>query len=141
MFIAFLMERMRVCGANYSLRAHARPNREELAAACYLAHRLSKNIYVTVNVFARESDLPSLPAFLRYLQDIAVDGIILSDPGVILLAKHWAPTIPIHLSTQCNTTNSLSALFWQQQGVHRVNLAREISFENCMRFETPAALH
>jgi putative protease len=130
--IAFLYgaDAVYVGGKNYNLRAHSRNlNREELAAACYLAHRLGKKIYVTANIFARESDLDSLPAFLRYLQDIAVDGIILSDPGVMLLAKQWAPTIPIHLSTQCNTTNSLSALFWQQQGVHRINLAREISFD------------
>ena len=113
----------------YSLRAAARNlSSEELAEACWLAHQLGKKIYVTVNIFAREGDLDGLPNFLRELQELAVDGLIISDPGVVLLARRHAPSVPIHLSTQANTTNSLSVAFWQQQGIRRVNLARELSY-------------
>jgi U32 family peptidase len=119
-----------VGGKDYSLRAYTRNlNREELAHACFLAHQLGKKLYVTLNVFAREEDLSVLPKFLGYLQEIRVDAIIVSDPGVLLLAQRWAPSIPVHLSTQSNTTNSLSVFFWQKQGIRRINLARELSFE------------
>ena len=116
-------------GTQFSLRAAARNlNREELAALCFLAHKLGKKVYVTVNTFARNSDLPLLPRFLGYLQDIRADGIILSDPGVLTLAKKWAPEVPFHLSTQANTTNSLTVAFWREQGIRRVNLARELTY-------------
>jgi U32 family peptidase len=129
-----------VGGKDFSLRAYTRNlNREELAYACFLAHQLGKKLYVTVNVFARETDLEKLPEFLGYLEDIRVDAIVASDPGVMLLAQHWAPSVPIHLSTQSNTSNSLSAFFWQKQGIRRVNLARELSFEELrtIRHGTP----
>jgi len=95
-------------GKEYSLRSYARNlHSEELAAACHLAHCLGKRLYVTVNAFARESDLALLPPFLQYLQDLSVDGLIVSDPAVLVLARRWAPRVPLHLSTQANTTNSL----------------------------------
>lgn len=103
-------------------------NREELAAVCFLAHQLGKKVYVTVNIYARDSDMKTLPAFLQYLSDIQVDGLIVSDPGILSAAVRWAPGIPIHLSTQANSTNSAAIEFWQDQGVRRVNLARELSF-------------
>jgi U32 family peptidase len=123
-----------VGGKGYSLRAYARNlNDEELAAASCLSHGLGKKLYVTVNTVAREADLDTLPAFLQYLAEIHVDGIIVSDPGVLLLAKRWSPHVPIHLSTQANTTNTLSAHFWQSCGIRRVNLARELTFAEIER--------
>lgn len=117
-----------VGGKEHSLRNFARNlSSEELAEACYLAHSLGKRLYVTVNTFMREPDLKTLPAYLQYLQDLRVDAIIISDPALLLLAKRWAPELPLHLSTQANTTNSLSVLFWESQGIRRVNLARELS--------------
>ena len=118
-----------VGGKEHSLRNFARNlNSEELAEACHLAHSRGKRLYVTVNAFTKEPDLKTLPDYLQYLEDLRVDGIIISDPALLLLAKQWAPDIPLHLSTQTNTTNSLSVLFWQNQGIHRVNLARELTF-------------
>jgi U32 family peptidase len=141
--IAFLYgaDAVYVGGKNYSLRASSRNlNREELAHACCLAHSLGKKLYVTVNVFAREADFQGLPEFLSYLEDIKVDGLIVSDPGVLLLTRQWAPTLPLHLSTQANTTNSLSVFFWQKQGVRRINLARELRLEELQRIRQNTAL-
>jgi putative protease len=116
-------------GKDFGLRGFAHNlDTEELAAATFLAHRARKKIYITVNAFAREHDLKKIPVYLEYLQEIAVDALIISDPGVLMLARKYAPVIPIHLSTQANTTNSLSIDFWQGQGVSRINLARELSF-------------
>lgn len=116
-------------GKNFGLRSFAHNlDNEELAGATFLAHRLGKKIYITVNVFAREADLGKLPAYLEYLDDLGVDALIVSDPGVLVLARTYAPRLPLHLSTQANTTNSLSIRFWRDQGVSRINLARELTF-------------
>jgi putative protease len=103
-------------------------NREELAATCCLAHRLGKKVYAAVNIFPTQADLKALPAYLEYLGEIGADAIIASDPGVIAHARGYCPSVPLHLSTQANTTNSWSALFWEAQGVRRINLARELSY-------------
>ncbi|NLJ29965.1 MAG: U32 family peptidase [Deltaproteobacteria bacterium] len=130
-----------VGGKEYSLRAFATNfTRDELAAASRLAHESGKKLYVTVNTFARQSDLESLPSYLQYLQEIQVDALIVSDPGVILLCRAHAPTIPIHLSTQANTTNALSVLFWKNQGISRINLARELSIDEIKSIRTETSI-
>ncbi len=116
-------------GKDFSLRGFTHNlSSEQLAEALFFAHIHRKKIYVAVNVFARQADLKELPAYLEYLQHLSVDALIISDPGVLLLARRHAPRIPVHLSTQANTTNSLSMTFWRDQGVSRINLARELSF-------------
>jgi U32 family peptidase len=130
-----------VGGKEYNLRSYAgNLDSEELAEACYLAHSLGKKLYVTVNAFAREPDLGALPSYLQYLQEIHTDAIIVSDPAVLLLAKRWAPEVPLHLSTQANTTNSLAVQFWQSQGICRINLARELTFEELQEITRTAAI-
>lgn len=117
-------------GKKYGLRAQAKNfTQEEIAKACEIAHVQDKRVYVTVNIFPRHNDIDELPAYLHELQNIGIDGLIISDPGIILLAKQYAPEIPIHLSTQANTTNYLSARFWASQGVTRINLARELTWD------------
>lgn len=143
--IAFLYgaDAVYVGGRQFSLRALARNlNLEELAMASHLARRLGRKLYVTVNVFARQADIEALPLYLEYLNDIGIDGVIVSDPGVLVLARQYAADVPIHLSTQMNSTNSLSALFWANQGVRRINVAREVSFRElqAIRQSTSAEL-
>jgi putative protease len=128
--IAFLYgaDAVYASGKDFGLRGFARNlDTEELAAASVISHRLGKRLYVTVNIFAREPDLKKLPAYLEYLGELGVDALIISDPGVLALARKYAPEIPLHLSTQANTTNSSSVDFWHEQGVCRINLARELS--------------
>ncbi|MDR3568414.1 MAG: U32 family peptidase [Syntrophobacteraceae bacterium] len=129
--IAFLYgaDAVYASGKDFGLRGFANNfDEKELAAASRIAHGLGKKLYVTVNIFARRSDLEKLPAYLEYLQELHIDALIISDPGVLLLARQYAPEVAVHLSTQANTTNSLSVKFWQEQGVRRINPARELSF-------------
>jgi putative protease len=115
-------------GKKYSLRAHASNfSDKQLAEGVVYAHERGVKLYVTVNIFAHKEDLQGLDKYLRFLKDIQVDGIIISDPGILSLAKEIIPEIPIHLSTQANVTNSANARFWEAQGVARLNVARELS--------------
>jgi len=114
-------------GKKFSLRAHAGNfSEQELGEAVKYAHEKNKRLYVTVNILAHQKDLQGLEKYLNYLSDIAVDGIIVSDPGILSLAKQIIPDVPRHLSTQANVTNPANARFWETQGVARLNLAREL---------------
>ncbi|MGC9193950.1 MAG: U32 family peptidase [Syntrophobacteraceae bacterium] len=130
--IAFLYgaDAVYTSGKDFGLRGFAHNlDSGELARATRIAHGLGKKIYVTVNIFARGSDLVKMAPYLEYLKELRVDGLIVSDPGVLLLCRQYAADVPLHLSTQANTTNGLSVRFWREQGVDRINLARELSFE------------
>ena len=117
-------------GKNLILRAKAGNfSMEELAEGVAFAHKHGRRVYVTVNVLAHNEDLDDLEEYLQELSHHKVDGIIVADPGVLRLAARTIPHIPVHLSTQANVTNYGAAQFWLQQGVKRLNLARELSLE------------
>ena len=119
-----------VGGKNFSLRTFADNfTAEELRSAVLHAHKLNKKVYVTANILARNADFKQLEEYFQYLQEIGADAAIISDPGAVYLAKKVAPKLSIHLSTQANTTNKYSVKFWQEQGVSRVILARELALE------------
>ena len=115
-------------GKSFGLRAFSDNfSEDELKEAVAYAHNLGKHVHVTVNIFPHNSDLKGLPDYLRYLQDIHVDAILIADPGIFYIARQVAPNLPIHISTQANTTNWASAKFWYEQGASRVVMAREVS--------------
>lgn len=114
-------------GKEFSLRARAGNfTREGIVEAVEFAHKHGVKVYVTVNIFAHNRDLGPAAEYLEFLRGSGADALIISDPGILRLASRHAPDIPVHLSTQANTLNSSSVLFWQDMGVKRVNLAREL---------------
>jgi putative protease len=116
-----------LAGKNFSLRNFSGNFTDrELGEAISLARSKNVKVYVACNAFARNSQLTDITDFLLTMEKLNPDGIIIADPGVIHLAGKICPRIPIHLSTQANTTNLQSALFWQEQGVKRINVAREL---------------
>ncbi len=115
-------------GKSFSLRTFADNfTEEELERAVELAHGMGKKVYVTANVFAKNSDFAQLSDYFIFLERIGVDAVIISDPGVIYLVKQVAPKLAMHLSTQANTTNKYAVKFWKELGVARIVLARELS--------------
>ena len=117
-------------GREYSLRAKAGNFSDgNMRKAVAYAHDHGVKVYVTVNILAHNRDFSGLDRYLLQLQDTSVDGLIISDPGILLRARAVVPDIPIHLSTQANVTNGEAARFWLEQGASRLNLARELSLK------------
>jgi Collagenase and related proteases len=130
-------------GKTFSLRARAANFCEdELRQAVVYAHDRGVKVYVTANIFAHNHDLEHLEPYLLLLKEIAVDGCIVSDPGILAIARRLVPELPLHLSTQANVTNVANARFWAGQGVRRLNLARELGLAEirAMRAATSAEL-
>lgn len=117
-------------GKRFSLRAKAGNFDDEMIrqGVCF-AHEHGVKVYVTVNIIAHNQDFVGLDAYLTALKNMDVDGIIISDPGILSYARKIVPTLPVHLSTQANVTNHASASFWLAQGAVRLNLARELSLQ------------
>jgi len=91
------------------------------------AHQSGKKAYVTLNIYAHNRHIPAIEKHLKFLKKLNVDGIIVSDPGIINMAKKYLPKVDIHLSTQANTTNWQAVKFWRDLGIKRIILAREVT--------------
>lgn len=115
-------------GKNFSLRAFSDNfTDEEIVEAVKFAHRKNVKIYVTVNIFAKNSDFEKAAEYFRFLERAKVDAVLITDVGLISLCKKVAPELKIHLSTQANTLNKYAVKFWGELGLERVVLARELS--------------
>jgi len=130
-------------GQIFGLRASARNfSFEDMEEGIRFAHKRGKKVYVTLNIIPHNDDLSELPDYLDRLSKINVDAVILSDPGTLMYVKEYAKDLEVHLSTQANNTNFMSANFWYKQGIKRVVLARELSFKEIreIRDKIPADL-
>ena len=117
-----------LAGKKFGLRAFSDNfDQVEMKESVELAHKLNKKIYVTINIVAHNDDFDGLEEYLKYLEEIKVDAIIVSDLGIISLARKVVPNLSIHVSTQANITNKYSAKFYSDLGVKRLILARELS--------------
>ncbi len=103
---------------------------DEMKYALDFCHDRGVKAYLTINSYPRNEALPELEEYLTSLTPLPFDAYIVADPGVIHLARQISPERELHLSTQANTINWRSAAFWQQQGVRRINLAREMTLDN-----------
>jgi putative protease len=127
-YLAGKMFSLRNFSGNFSL--------EEMRSAIQLAHACNAKVYVTVNIYARSHDIGPLQEYITRLKAVDPDGIIASDPAIVSMVRKQAPGMPIHLSTQANTTNAESVRFWRSQGVCRVNAARELSLAEIKQLST-----
>ena len=117
-------------GQEFGLRAAAGNfDPDEMDRGITYAHKHGAKVYVTVNIFAHNRHLARLPAYLKEIDSLGADAILVSDPGVFAAARQTVPGLPVHISTQANTTNLGAVKFWARQGAKRVVLARELSIE------------
>ena len=101
----------------------------DLAAGVWEAHAKGAKVYAAANTFARNTDLQRAKKIIPEVAQVGVDALIVSEPGMLKLARNLAPQLPIHLSTQANTTNIEAVRFWREQGVRRIVLARELNLK------------
>ncbi len=115
-------------GQAYGLRAKADNfSIEEMKKAAEYAHAKNAKVYVTANIFAHNYDIEGMKAYFEQLKDTGVDAVLVSDPGIFMLAKETMPDMELHISTQANNTNYLTYNFWYKMGAKRVVTARELS--------------
>lgn len=126
--IYFGADAVYIGGKDFSLRALSDNfTDDEILSAVEYAHARNVKIYVTVNIFAKNSDFEKAEKYFRFLSRAKVDAVLITDIGLIDLCKDVAPDLPVHLSTQANTLNKYAVRAWKNYGAERVVLARELS--------------
>ena len=115
-------------GEAFSLRAKADNfDGDTLSKAVEFAHERGVRVYVTVNIFAHNRDIRAVEPYLKELSEIGPDALIISDPGIFMMARELCPDMELHVSTQMNNTNYADYIFWNKLGAKRVVSARELS--------------
>ena len=136
--VAFLYgaDAVYIGGQDFSLRANAHNfSLEDIDEGVTYAHKLNKKVYVTVNIVFHDSDLNGLEEYLKNLDAIGVDGIIVSDIIVMQLWKKLQLHLELHISTQASTINYEAVKFYQSLGAKRIVLAREASKKDIQKIK------
>ena len=117
-------------GKKYSLRANASNfGLDEIKEACDFAHNLGKKVFLTLNIVFHNEDIEGVEEYIKQVVECGIDAFIISDPFIINHIVTNYPHVEAHLSTQNSTTNKDTVLFFKEQGVKRVVLAREVSLK------------
>ena len=114
----------------YSLRVRNNDFLEDnLALGIEEARRLGKQLYLACNIMPHGAKLKTFLRDISAVVEMGPDALIMSDPGLIMLVREKWPEMPVHLSVQANTTNAAAVKFWQQIGLSRIILSRELSLD------------
>lgn len=141
--VMFGADAVYIGGEAFGLRAKAKNfSMEEIREGIAFAHAHDVKVYITANILAHNGDLSGVRAYFEELKEIRPDALIISDPGVFMIAREVCPEIDIHISTQANNTNYGTYQFWHQLGARRVVTARELSMAELkeIREKVPADL-
>lgn len=115
------------CGTpKFAMRSRVEFSEKDLQEGIKYSHSISKKIYITLNAFPHPEEIKDAQKYALALAKLKPDAFIIADPGMVKFVLDNTD-IPVHLSTQANTTNQLSAKFWQELGAERIVLARELS--------------
>lgn len=129
--VIFGADAVYIGGEAFGLRAKAKNfSSEEMAEGVAFAHAHGVKVYVTANILAHNYDLEGARKYFAELRDMKPeqpDALIISDPGMFMIAKEVWPQVEVHISTQANNTNYETYLFWWKLGAKRVVSARELS--------------
>ena len=115
--------------SSLSLRSRVRVDDVELEKTISYAHSMDKKVYAAVNIYAFDNKYDEVIKQAKRLNEINVDGAIISDGGIVEIFKQYAPNVDIHISTQANIVSYHNANFWYNNGAKRVILGRELNKE------------
>ena len=122
-------------GLKFGLRSAADNfTEQELREGVEFAHEHNAHVYVVLNGFLHDEDIEELPHFIKFLEEIKVNAVIVSDLGVIETIKQHT-NLEVHLSTQASCLNAHSAKLWKKMGVTRVVLGREVSIAEAKKIK------
>ena len=110
-----------------SLRSRSEISEDDIRKITEYAHSIGKKVNVAMNIFAWDENYDEIIQQAKFLESIKVDGIIMADGGVIDTVKKYAPSCPVHISTQANTVSYHTCNFWKKNGAERVVLGRELN--------------
>lgn len=128
--VIFGADAVYIGGEAFGLRAKAKNfSLEEMKEGISFAHERGVKVYVTANILAHNDDLEGVRAYFEELKTVKPDALIISDPGIFMIAREVLPDMELHISTQANNTNYGTYLFWHQMGAKRVVSARELSLK------------
>lgn len=126
--VIFGADAVYIGGEAFGLRAKAKNfSMEDMKLGIAFAHEHDVKVYVTANILAHNKDIEDARQYFEELKKIEPDAVIISDPGLFMIAKDVLPDIDIHVSTQANNTNYSTFNFWDKMGAKRVVTARELS--------------
>ena len=140
MALAYGADAVYLAGNTFGMRSFAGNfSPEELRRAAKLCRERGVDLHVTCNTMPRNDEMARLPQWLELLEEAGVTAVILADVGVLALAKRYAPSVKIHISTQASIVNYQTATAWHDLGADRVILARELSLDEIaeIRAKTP----
>ncbi len=102
---------------------------DDIANGIAYAHARGKKVFITANIVAHNDDLADAREYFAKINEVKPDAVIISDPGIFMIAKEILKDIDFHISTQANNTNYGTYQFWWNLGAQRVVTGRELSFE------------
>lgn len=117
-------------GQQFGMRTNpANFDADELKKAVELVHAHGKKLYLTCNTLPRNNEIDQLPDYVKYVDSIGIDALIVADMGVMALVKKYAPNMEIHMSTQVGIVNYVTANTLYEMGAKRIVTARELSLD------------
>lgn len=123
-----------VGGKEFSLRSQASNfSLEDIQEGVEFAKKYGAHIHVTCNIILHQDNLEGLKDYLKKLDEIGVTAIIVADPYIMKIAKDMKLGLEVHVSTQLSTLNSQAISFYQNMGMDRVVLGREVTYDDLKR--------
>lgn len=130
-----------VGGETFSLRTAAENfSMDELKEGIDFAHKHGVKVYLALNAFPHNEDIENLKNYISEIAKTDIDAVIVADLGAFVLVSEIAPRMEIHISTQANTVNHVTAASWYKMGAKRVVLARELSFDEIKEIRDKTAV-
>lgn len=119
-----------LAGKNFGLRTASKNfSIEQIEEGVKFVHSYKKRVYVTMNIIPHNKDFEGIQEYIKALKKIGVDALIVADAGIYRIIREISKDFEVHLSTQASVTNYETVKFWQEQGIKRVVLARELSLD------------